>query len=205
MYADRITQSMREAIDETRRRRALQLAYNEEHHIVPQTIKKSLTDVAAFITDAHNTLDSKSRKDGVFYTEKGAVQDRYYHTSNPKGTMRGQAGAGSGDAGNEAAQQSLTQQSPDGAPSPLASGAELSLAALSQDELAAMIGSLNDEMFEASAAMDFERAARVRDQIVELESLKDGASVDEILARLKRAAHTTSAFGKKQRFRARKR
>ena len=68
-----------------------------------------------------------------------------------------------------------------------------------------MIGSLNDEMFEASAAMDFERAARVRDQIVELESLKDGASADEILARLKRAAHTTSAFGKKQRFRARKR
>lgn len=209
MYADRITQSMHEAIEETRRRRTLQLAYNEEHHIVPQTIKKSLTDVAAFITDAHNTLDSKSRKDGVFYTEKGAVQDRYYHTSNPKETMRGQAGAG-GDAGKQDAQQSaaqfnIAQQSADGAATPLTSGAQLPFATYSQDELAAMIGSLNDEMFEASAAMDFERAARVRDQIVELESLKDGVSADEILARLKRAAHTSSAFGKKQRFRARKR
>ena len=40
MYADTITPSMRRAIDETERRRAIQQAYNEQHGIVPKTIYK---------------------------------------------------------------------------------------------------------------------------------------------------------------------
>lgn len=47
MYADTITDSMRLAIDETNRRRAIQQAYNEEHGITPQTIRKKIQDVIA--------------------------------------------------------------------------------------------------------------------------------------------------------------
>ena len=47
MYADRITDSMKRAMDETYRRRAVQEAYNEEHGITPTTIKKAVRDLIA--------------------------------------------------------------------------------------------------------------------------------------------------------------
>lgn len=68
MYADAITDSMREAIDETRRRRAIQERYNEEHAIEPQTVRKAISDISSFIQEASDTVDKRARKDGEFYT-----------------------------------------------------------------------------------------------------------------------------------------
>ncbi len=55
MYADHITDSMRRAIDETERRRAIQMAYNEAHGIVPKTVSKSVRDVIKISGDAKST------------------------------------------------------------------------------------------------------------------------------------------------------
>ncbi|GGM35238.1 UvrABC system protein B [Paraliobacillus quinghaiensis] len=59
MYADRITDSMRKAIDETERRREKQQAYNEKHGIIPTTIKKEVRDVIRATVAAEDTAEYK--------------------------------------------------------------------------------------------------------------------------------------------------
>lgn len=54
MYADRITQSMQKAINETNRRRAIQAEYNRVHGIVPQTIIKPVRDVIQAVKPAED-------------------------------------------------------------------------------------------------------------------------------------------------------
>ena len=55
MYADRITDSMQRAIDETNRRREIQKAYNKQHNITPKTIVKAVGDVIAAVTEEEET------------------------------------------------------------------------------------------------------------------------------------------------------
>ena len=60
MYADVMTDSMKQCIDETNRRRSIQMKYNEEHGITPTTIKKAVRDVIAIsksIADAESRMD----------------------------------------------------------------------------------------------------------------------------------------------------
>ena len=78
MYADTITDSMRRALDETNRRRTIQEAYNEEHGITPQTIRKAVRDLISISKEvkkedsitAEKDLESMSKKE----LEKLAVQ-----------------------------------------------------------------------------------------------------------------------------------
>ena len=69
MYADRITDSMRVAIEETNRRRKIQQEYNEAHGITPTTIKKAVRDLIA-ISKAVTDSDEKVRKDPESMDEK---------------------------------------------------------------------------------------------------------------------------------------
>ena len=64
MYADNMTDSMKKAIEETKRRRALQMAYNEEHGITPKTIVKKIPDVirATQVAEEEETYVAKATK-----------------------------------------------------------------------------------------------------------------------------------------------
>lgn len=138
MYADKITDSMDLAINETRRRRAIQMAYNEEHGIEPKTIRKAINDVMGFITDGDNN-------------EVGTAED-----------------------------------------------VNKVLAELSRGEVMRIIAGMEEEMASASESMDFEEAARLRDQVVKLRAQMEGTDERDVLADLKKTARKGSAFGNRK-------
>jgi excinuclease ABC subunit B len=107
MYADRVTDSMRAAIDETDRRRAKQIAYNVEHGITPETIIKEIREI-------HESL-------------RRVAEER----------------------------------------------ATLELEAKSTEEVAALMGQLEAQMKEAARNLEFERAAALRDEILQMRRLRE--------------------------------
>jgi excinuclease ABC subunit B len=105
MYADRITDSMKYAISETNRRRALQIAYNEKNNINPTPIIKAVSDILSMLRGGQASARDNSRL----------------------------------DIGE--------------------------LAELGNDGIKRLISTLEDEMHEAAKTLDFEEAARLRDEI----------------------------------------
>jgi len=129
MYADNLTDSMRNAIDETNRRRAKQTAYNEAMGIDPQPLRKKIADITDLIeresSDTEKLISGKRR--GVTETPVGV------HAK--------------------------------------------SLVALPRAELLGLIESLTEQMRNAAAELQFELAARLRDELKELK--RELRSMDE--------------------------
>ena len=169
MYADKITDSMRIAIDETRRRREIQEAFNKEHGIVPKTVKKSITDIAGFIAEASENIDKRKRKNGEFYT-----------ASDDEDSLEEQ-------------QESILEM-------PAELLAE-ELQNLPRTEVEAMLSGMEAEIAEASASMDYEHAAELRDQIVAIRSQLEGTTSDDVIKRLKTGARKGSTHATRRRYR----
>lgn len=75
LYADSVTKSMKEAIDETERRRSIQMAYNEEHGIIPKTIEKKIGELIR-IGESDEAKAKKSKKRGKSGDTKTAAISR---------------------------------------------------------------------------------------------------------------------------------
>lgn len=88
MYADSVTDSMERAISETYRRREVQLKYNEEHGIVPQTIKKDVREILEISTHEHTDKLGKGKK-RMTQTELRATIEKLTAEMKSSGTDSG--------------------------------------------------------------------------------------------------------------------
>ncbi|GAA0741872.1 excinuclease ABC subunit UvrB [Dactylosporangium roseum] len=148
MYADKMTPSMAQAIDETNRRRAKQTAYNEANGIDPQPLRKKLGDILDDIyREAEDTAGAVSGHGpgGAVVVGGGRQMSR---GKSPENTRARQKGGGTkGTAG--------------GAVTPARAG-------MARAELASLIQDLNEQMLGAARELQFELAARLRDEVAEL-------------------------------------
>ena len=125
LYADRITESMRRAMDETARRRTKQLAHNAEHGITPRTVSKRVKELIDGVMSNAAKDDLKAAE--ALARSVGAVEN------------------------------------------------------LSERDLGKRIKQLEREMLEAARALEFEKAAQLRDQLARLKAQAFGASGGDVL------------------------
>ncbi|MCR8676029.1 excinuclease ABC subunit UvrB [Micrococcus sp. HG099] len=140
MYADNVTDSMRQAIDETERRRAVQMAYNEEHGIDPQPLRKRIAD----ITDQLAREDADTAD---FLKGMGGVKSGFDY--------------GMGHRGLSSLDREEGQERAGGGPA-------VDAASLPAKDLADLIEQMSQQMHQAAADLQFELAARLRDEVGEL-------------------------------------
>ena len=151
MYADTVTDSMRTAIDETNRRREIQQAYNREHGIDPQPLRKKIADITDVLAreeeDTHELLQlRKSGKKGSRIVEAGAK-------TGSSTSSKIAASTPESDALLAKAQDRVRA---DG------------LAAEPAEDLLELIEQLSEQMRLAAENLQFELAARLRDELTDL-------------------------------------
>ncbi|MFD4194860.1 MULTISPECIES: excinuclease ABC subunit UvrB [Amycolatopsis] len=131
MYADKITDSMRYAIDETNRRREKQMAYNKERGIDPQPLRKKIADI---LDRVYSEAEDSEQ----------AVQVGGSGRNASRGKKPEQGGRSSGVL------------------------VDRDVAGMPRAELADLIQQMTDQMMQAARDLQFELAARLRDEIAEL-------------------------------------
>ncbi len=145
LYADKVTGSMKRAMEETTRRREKQMAYNEEHGITPESVKAKISDI----------LDSVYERDHV------------------RADISGVSGKGFADGGH-----------------------------LVGNNLQAHLNAMEKQMRDAAADLDFEKAARLRDEIKRLKAV-ELAAMDDPIAK-QEASNAEGVRGKDTSGKARK-
>ncbi|MGH3965738.1 MAG: excinuclease ABC subunit UvrB [Pseudonocardiaceae bacterium] len=137
MYADRVTDSMRRAIDETNRRRAKQVAYNTERGLDPQPLRKKINDILERVyAEAGDPVDTGTVQVGG----SGRNSSRGKRAAGEPGRARGSAG--------------------------VLEGRDTS--SMPRAELADLVQQLTEQMMGAARELQFELAARLRDEIADL-------------------------------------
>src|SRR5262249_43582722 len=133
MYADKVTPSMALAIEETTRRRAKQVAYNEANGVDPQPLRKKIGDI---------------------------LDDIYREADDTEGTLSSRVGGGGRQMSRGKAPVKETRSK--------SRAINVSTEGMARVELSKLVQELTDQMLSAARELQFELAARIRDEVAEL-------------------------------------